>query len=205
MEYVIHLTDKCNLNCTYCYENKKNMDISFEHIKDLIEYVIGEKHKYAIIFFYGGEPLLQKDYIKKTIDYIDSKKCTTDFYYGIATNGTLLDDDFIQYMKENKFVNVAYSIDGIKESQDLNRKTVDGSGTFDIVEKNAKKILNNFSDAIAMSVVTKNNLKYLYKNVEYLIELGFKCINLQFDYSQDWQDEDLDEIKKQYIKVAEIY
>ena len=23
MEYIIHLTDKCNLNCAYCYEKKE--------------------------------------------------------------------------------------------------------------------------------------------------------------------------------------
>ncbi len=205
MEYVIHLTDKCNLNCTYCYENKRNNDILFEDIKNLIDYEVSQKQKYSIIIFYGGEPLLQKNMIKDTINYINSKKSKTNFYYGITTNGTLLDDDFIKYMKENKFVNIAYSIDGTQETQDLNRKTVDGKGTFDIVKENAKKLLNSFDEVIAMSVITRNNLSNLYKNVEYLIETGFKCINLLFDYSQDWQDEDLDEIKKQYSRIAEIY
>ena len=205
MEYVIHLTEKCNLNCTYCYENKTGKDISFEDIKNLIDYEISRKQKYCIIMFYGGEPLLQKNTIKNTINYINSKKCKTVFYYALTTNGTLLDDDFIKYMKENIFVSIAYSFDGQKETQDLNRRTIDGKGTFDIVEKNAKKILNSFDDVIAMCVITKNNLSNLSKNVEYLIEMGFKYINLLFDYLQNWQDEDLMEIKKQYNKIAEIY
>ena len=205
MEYIVHLTEKCNLNCTYCYENKRNKDISFENIKNLIDYEISRKQKYSIIIFYGGEPLLQKSMIKNTIDYINSKNCKTDFYFGITTNGTLLDDDFIKYMKENKFINVAYSIDGMKETHDLNRKTIDGNGTFDIVQTNAKKLLYYFNEVVAMSVITRNNLFNLSKNVEYLIDMGFKYINLLFDYSQDWQDEDLKEIKKQYNEVAEIY
>ena len=205
MEYIIHLTEKCNLNCAYCYENKRNKDISFEDIKNLIDYEINRKQKYCIITFYGGEPLLQKSMIKDTIDYINSKKSKTEFYYGITTNGTLLDDDFIKYIKENKFINVAYSIDGMQESHDLNRKTIDGKETFNIVEKNAKKVLNCFDDVVAMSVITKNNLSNLSKNVKYLIDMGFKYINLLFDYSQDWQDKDLYEIKKQYNEIAEIY
>ena len=205
MEYIVHLTEKCNLNCTYCYENKRNKDISFENIKNLIDYEISRKQKYSIIIYYGGEPLLQKSMIKNTIDYINSKNCKTDFYFGITTNGTLLDDDFIKYMKENKFINVAYSIDGMKETHDLNRKTIDGNGTFDIVQTNAKKLLYYFNEVVAMSVITRNNLFNLSKNVEYLIDMGFKYINLLFDYSQDWQDEDLKEIKKQYNEVAEIY
>ncbi len=205
MEYIIHLTEKCNLNCTYCYENKKNKEISFEIIKNLIDYEINRKQAYSIIVFYGGEPLLQKNVIRDTINYINIKKSKTNFYYGITTNGTLLDEDFIKYMKENKFIHVAYSIDGMKETQNLNRKTADGKGTCDIVEKNAKKLLKLYDGAISMSVITRNNLSQLHKNVEYLIEMGFKCINLLFDYSQDWQDEDLDEIRKQFNKIAEIY
>ena len=205
MEYIIHLTDKCNLNCAYCYEKKRNRDISFENIKNLIDYEISQKQKYSIIVFYGGEPLLQKNIIKDTIAYINSKKAKTDFYYGITTNGTLLDNDFIKYMKENKFINIAYSIDGMKSTHDLNRLTIDGTGTFDIVEKNAKTLLKNFDSVVAMSVITKNNLSKLSENVEYLINIGFKCINLLFDYFQDWQDEDLDEIRKQCIKITEIY
>ena len=205
MEYIIHLTEKCNLNCTYCYEKKRNKDISFEDIKNLIDYEISKKQKYSIIIFYGGEPLIQKNMIKSTIDYINSKKCKTDFYYGITTNGTLLDDDFIKYMKQNKFVNIAYSIDGMKPTHDLNRLTIDGKGTFDIVEKNAKNLLKAFNSVVAMSVITRDNLINLSKNVEYLIEMGFKYINLLFDYSQDWQDEDLDEIRKQYNEIAQIY
>lgn len=45
MEYIIHLTEKCNLNCTYCYENKKNKDISFENIKNVVNNVENEYPK----------------------------------------------------------------------------------------------------------------------------------------------------------------
>ena len=205
MEYIIHLTEKCNLNCTYCYEKKRNRNISFEDIKELVDYEISQKQKYSIIIFYGGEPLLQKNLIKDTIAYINSKKAETTFYYGITTNGILLDEDFIKYMKENKFVNIAYSIDGMESTHDLNRLTIDKKGTFAIVEKNAKILLKTFDAVTAMSVITKNNLRKLSENVAYLINLGFKCINLLFDYSQDWQDEDLNEIRKQYAKITEIY
>lgn len=74
MNYIIHLTDNCNLNCKYCYENKKNSEIDFEYIKDIIDYEIKQKNKFAGLAFYGGEPLLKKELIYKTIEYINSKK-----------------------------------------------------------------------------------------------------------------------------------
>ena len=119
MEYVIHLTDKCNLNCTYCYENKKSNDIDFENIKLIVDNEIKKEAKSTIIYFYGGEPLLQRKLIEDTIEYVKSKKSKTKFFYGITTNGILLDEKFVRYMKKNRFVNIAYSIDGIKEPLDL--------------------------------------------------------------------------------------
>lgn len=209
MNYVIHLTNRCNLKCKYCYEKKNNNDIEFENIKNIVNKEISQKSRFVNINFYGGEPLLRKDLIIKTIDYIkDRKKETkseTKFVFGITTNGTLLDKDFIKYMKNNNFVSVGYSFDGNEKSQNLNRLTIDDKSTFDIVAKNAKLLLDKFNKAVAMMVLTKNNLTYLQDNIQFLIKIGFTRINIQFDYKYDWQDSDIPEIRRQFEKVAEIY
>ena len=205
MNYILHLTDYCNLNCKYCYENKREKELSIENIKAIIDYEIKQKNKNSNIVFYGGEPLLKKDIIYQTIDYIKSKKSKTKFYFGMTTNGTLIDDEFIKYMKDNKFINVAYSFDGIKEVQNLNRIKIDNTGSFDIVEQNAKKMLKELDNVVAMVVVTKNNIEKLEESVKYLLNLGFKTINLQFDYLTKWEDSDLQIIKEQYSKVGQIY
>lgn len=205
MNYTIHLTEKCNLKCKYCYEERGNKEISFENIKLLIDNEIDKKTKNVVLTFYGGEPLLKKNLIYETIDYIKSKKSKTKFYFGMTTNGMLLDEEFIEYINQNNFLNIAYSFDGNKEIQNLNRVTVKGEGTFDIVEKNAKELLKKHKNVVAMIVVTKNNIDKLEESIKYLIGLGFKSFNLLFDYLQDWQDEDLIIIKEQYNKVAEIY
>lgn len=205
MNYIIHLTQRCNLRCKYCYESKNNKDISFKNIQQLIENEIKTKRDYAVLTFYGGEPLLRKDLIYDTIDYIKSIKSKTKFYFGMTTNGTLLDDQFIKFIKQNNFLNIAYSFDGLKETQNLNRCMPNGEGTFDIVEGNAKELLKNHQNVVAMVVVTKNNIRMLKENIEYLIKIGFKNFNLLFDYLYNWQDEDLKIIKEQYNKVADIY
>ena len=110
----------------------------------------------------------------------------------------------INLIKENEFT-VAYSIDGGKLVQNLNRITADGKETFDIVEKNAKKMLKAVKTTIAMAVITKNNLEYLAESVKYLYDIGFRYINLLFDYTQNWEDEDLIVIKDQYSKLINFY
>lgn len=205
MNYILHLTQHCNLKCKYCYENKGVNELSFENIKLLIDTEVNKKTPYVSFSFYGGEPLIKKNLIYKTIEYIKTKKSRNKFYFGITTNGTLLDDEFIKFMSENKFINIAYSFDGKRETQNLNRITVKGEETFNIVASNAKKILSICKNAVAMMVVTKNNIRDLSENVKYIIEFGFRRINLLFDYLQDWQEEDLKIIKEQYNKVAEVH
>ena len=125
MNYTLHLTDFCNLKCKYCYENKKEKNISYDNIKFLIDNEIKSNSEHCFISFFGGEPLLRKDLIYKTIDYIKSKKESEKFYFGMTTNGVFMDNEFIKYIKKNNFINIAYSFDGIKEVQNLNRVTVD--------------------------------------------------------------------------------
>lgn len=205
MNYILHLTDNCNLNCKYCYENKRKKELSIQNIKSIIDYEIKQKNKISNIIFYGGEPLLKKDIIYQTIDYIKNKKSKTKFLFGITTNGTLIDDEFIAFMKNNKFSNIAFSFDGNEYVQNLNRNTLDEKGSFDIVENNAKKIIKAFNNVVAMVVVTKNNIEKLEESVKYLLQIGFKSVNLQFDYTAKWEDRDLQVIKEQYSRVGQIY
>jgi len=205
MNYILHLTDCCNLNCKYCYENKSNNELFIENIKHIIDYEIKQKNKISNIVFYGGEPLLKKDMIYQTIEYINAKRSKTKFYFGITTNGTLIDNEIINFMKNNKFINIAYSFDGVKDVQNLNRITLDQKGSFDIVEHNAKKVIKELDNVVAMVVVTKNNIEKLEDSVKYLLEIGFKIINLQFDYTAKWEDCDLKKIKEKYFKVGQIY
>lgn len=206
MNYIIHLTEDCNLNCRYCYEKNKSQDeIPFEYIKRIIDNESNNVEGYSVITFYGGEPLIKKNLIKDTIEYVKTHKTKKKFYYGITTNGILLDDEFLKYMSKNNFINVAYSFDGIEEAHNLNRVSHNGEGTYKMVYKNAKKLLKYFKGAVAMCVITKNNIKYLAESVKHLIDIGFFRINILFDYSGNWKDEDLTEIKKQCTDVGQVY
>lgn len=117
----------------------------------------------------------------------------------------MLDDDIISYMKNNNFINIGYSIDGMRETYELNRIDTNGKSNYNIVLSNAQKLLDSFDSVVAMSVVTKNNIVNLSKNVDFLIKFGFKYINLLFDYTYDWKDQDLVLIKQQIKEVSDIY
>ena len=205
MNYTLHLTNTCNLNCAYCFQEKKGGSLSFDNIKMLLDREADTSTK-SVITFFGGEPLLEKNLIYKIVEYTkilqETKKMQ--FTLNMTTNGTLLDADFIGFVDKNS-INISYSIDGKCDSHNLNRKTIKNEDTFTIVETNAKKLLEIQPYAIAMPVVTKNNILNIKNNIRYIFSLGFKRIVCGFDYTADWQDEDVNTIKKAYEELAELY
>lgn len=205
MNYTLHLTEQCNLRCKYCYQEKGNRELSFDNIKSLLDNESNTSKKCTITFF-GGEPLLKKDLIYKTVKYAKALENKKDikFNFKMNTNGTLLDDDFIKFSSEN-FIHICYSIDGNKNIHNLNRNTASNDNTFDIVNSNAKKLLNSQPYAIAMLVVTINNLYDIRNSVEYLFSLGFKYIICALDYTANWNDEDIKRLKVAYGDLAELY
>lgn len=115
-------------------KEKEKGDKDYEKDKNLVENSIG-------LAFYGGEPLLRFDFIKKCITYFEfldwgDKKLKHHF----TTNGSLLSDKIINYLIKHK-IRPLISIDGPKSEHDKNRVfEKNGNGSFDTVISNFKKM-----------------------------------------------------------------
>ena len=111
------MTTDCNFKCKYCYENyKEHYQLNEEKLIDTIRFIMnyGKKDK-ILLEFLGGEPLLKKDLIYKAVGYINRNYSDIIVKYYITTNGSLLDDEFIKFMKENLFT-IRLSFDGNKKN-----------------------------------------------------------------------------------------
>lgn len=147
---LLQVTQRCNLRCEYCiYSEHKNLstrchsnkEMSFEIAKRAIEFY-GEHSldtDEKVIGFYGGEPLLNFELIKKIIEYSNKYFKGNEIQYTITTNATLLNDDIITFFADNN-VTMTISLDGPKAIQDKNRKFPNGEGTYDIVIEKIKRI-----------------------------------------------------------------
>lgn len=207
MNYSLYLVDNCNLNCNYCYEKNSHSSriLSFENIKKIIDYEVKSKSKIVVLTFYGGEPLLKKSLIYDISSYIKSLKSKTKFLFNMTTNGTLIDDEFVEFFKNNEFISLSISIDGTPESQNKNRIMKSGENSYNLVSENAKKLLIRPDVVVAVPVITKNNIKYICDNFKNLLIIGFKKINFQFDLTANWNDNDLEIIKKEFESISNIY
>lgn len=151
----LQVTQNCNLRCEYCpytgnyYNNRthcnKKMDINLA-IKG-IEFLFEHSRECSMvnIAFYGGEPLLEFDLIKKCIEYANKKFSGRNLTYSLTTNGILLTDEIMKYFVDNNIL-LTISLDGPKEVHDRFRVFPNGSGSFELVYNKLKHFKALFKD-----------------------------------------------------------
>ena len=124
MNLTLHLTDNCNMDCTYCLREKCPKDMTEEVLFKACDLSFS-KGKIAGLCFFGGEPLLKKDLIYKALDYCEEKASKTGIKFSckMTTNGTLLDEEFILRAKKAN-MGIGLSFDG--KAQDVCRFFVGG-------------------------------------------------------------------------------
>lgn len=151
---ILQVTQNCNLKCSYCpyawdgymerQHNKKNM--SWKTAKKALDFFIRNSYESdeLAVSFYGGEPLLEFDLIKKCITYITSIVKSKPITFHMTTNGTLINREFLDFIGGFDF-GIYISLDGPKEAHDKNRKFgINGKGTFEKIYANLKLITNEY-------------------------------------------------------------
>lgn len=138
----------CNLACGYCfYLSKATLPkgpgqgrMSDETLELLIrQYIEGVTAPEVVFSWQGGEPtLMGLDFFRRVVE-LEKKyaKPNQIVQNDLQTNGTLLDEEWVLFLKENRFL-VGLSIDGPKDIHDAFRVAKDGSPTFDKVFAAAK-------------------------------------------------------------------
>lgn len=171
------LTEKCNLNCEYCYEKVSNEYIKrrtmhWETAKvaiDLFFSVLREnKREIANIRFFGGEPLIEFNLMMKCIKYINENfSDIKQKNYILNTNGTLISKERAVKLKEQEVL-VIISIDGTKDYHDLQRKYLSNKGSFDDVDKSIDILAAEGCRIAVTNVCTNNNYYHLHELVDYI-------------------------------------
>ena len=128
-QVVLLVTQSCNLNCKYCYEDFKTsaqMPVTLcQKIlkKEFCNAIKDPNTQFLAITFLGGEPLLNFELIKEIAEWLWSKEQTIPYSLDIRTNGTLMTGDVKKWFAANKHkISAALSLDGLNENQKNNRK-----------------------------------------------------------------------------------
>lgn len=163
--FVICPTLDCNLTCPYCFERfdcNRNESMTDEMLLSVFEFIqqftINRGRKGHVSFF-GGEPLLEKNYEvdKKIFEFLKKYNMTCD----IVTNGSTIDSEKIYHLiKDNCDIitNIQVSMDGTKKYHDKMKRKINGSGTFDLVIDNIYLLLEMGIDVNVRINISKNNV-----------------------------------------------
>ncbi len=162
----------CNLNCSYCFYLEKEKLFSqnedFRMADDVLEAYIKQtiKSQNAPIvdfIWQGGEPtLLGVDYFRKVVEIQKKYAHGKDIRNAFQTNGVLLDDEWCEFFKENKFL-VGISIDGPEDIHNRYRLTKNDKGAFSLVMRGMECLKKHNIDFNTLTSVQRENA---YKALE---------------------------------------
>ncbi|MGB9854530.1 MAG: TIGR04084 family radical SAM/SPASM domain-containing protein [Candidatus Bathyarchaeales archaeon] len=194
MFFHVFLTTECNLECRYCFgEALEDMDDEFDDFN--VDYVLPKRISYdievlnsfcrrdpeCVLIFYGGEPLLCAEEIKRIMDAVQAK------HFIIQTNGVFL--DCLEPAYVNRLSAILVSLDGDEALTDYYR----GKGVYRKVIDNLRWIKRNGFKGEIIARMTVMEPTDIYKHVLWLLnnsEFPFTSVHWQLNagfWSNDFQ------------------
>ncbi len=214
----LNICHDCNMRCGYCFadggsyhtaRDYMSLDVAKKAVDFLIQNSGGRKS--LEIDFFGGEPLLNLDVIKDTVEYAKERAAESgkEFSFTLTTNCVLLDDETIEYLNKEMY-NVVLSIDGRKKTHDSVRKSLDNT-SYEKIADNIKRFraVRGDKSYYVRGTFTARNLDFA-QDILALNDMGFDQISVEpvvLDESSPLaiKEQHIDAIKDEYDRFANIY
>ena len=212
----LNIIHGCNLRCKYCFADEGEYNghkgvMSVETAKKAIDYVVkrsGPRRNIEIDLF-GGEPTMIMDKVKEIIAYAreNEKAWNKNIRFTMTTNATLLTEEMMDFM-DKEMGNIILSLDGRKEVNDNVRIKVDGSGSYDDILPNIKRMIEKRDKSkhyYVRGTFTGANTDF-YEDVKAMVNEGFREISiepvvLEKGHFLELKEEHLPEIFENYDKL----
>lgn len=169
-------TERCNLDCRYCYlprpMRRRGFSMRAEELCRALT-ILRTYFSSALprgvrpeVVFHGSEPLLARDAVFEGIE-----RFCNDFRFGLQTNATLLEDEAIDFLAKHE-VSIGISLDAHRaQIADLTRRDWRGNGSFNKVAA-ALERLADYPSFSVICTVSKANVRSLTKIIEFFHRNG---------------------------------
>ena len=171
----------CNLDCKYCfylekeklYPGENQWRMSDEVLEEYIRQYIRSQPSPEINFAWqGGEPiLLGVEFFRKAVALQEKFAGEKTIFNAIQTNGTLIDDEWCEFLASNKFL-VGLSIDGPAELHDKHRVDKRQQPTFAAVMRGLELLKKHGVEFNTLTVVNRANSLQPLKVYHFLKSIG---------------------------------
>ena len=212
----LHVAHTCNLNCSYCFASQGKYQgdralMSFEVGKQAFDFLIANSgtRKNLEVDFFGGEPLMNWDVVKRLVAYARSieKEHNKNFRFTLTTNGMLIDDDVIEFANK-EMSNVVLSLDGRREVNDHFRRDYAGKGSYDTIVPKFQRLVESRGgkNYYVRGTFTHNNVDFT-NDLFHMADLGFTELSMEPvvcppDDPYALTEEDLPKLFEQYEILA---
>lgn len=163
LHLILMPTERCNLRCSYCYEDFKHGHMHREVIDGIKKLISSRANKidYLEIGWFGGEPLLNVNIISEISLHIRELQRTAGFRYfaNMTTNGVLLSKAVFEQLLEFGVTNFQISLDGTSDIHDRTRAFKNGMGSFKKIWNNLlqiKETVGSFNIVLRVHVMRQN-------------------------------------------------
>ena len=167
------VTSRCNARCEHCGSSCGDFvpkdEITKEEIWGVLDDIAAHYNPRKIMLFItGGEPLVKKD-LFEIMDYANK----LGFYWGMTTNGILIDEKVVEKMVKTNMKTISVSIDGLEELHESFRRV---PGSFKKIIKGLKLMQNcpSIVDIQVTTCVNKKNVDQLEEIFQLVKEIGIK-------------------------------
>ncbi len=223
---ILNVTEDCNFRCKYCYlseaydftRNRTTKKMSFETARAAIDYYykllddcrFKRPNKRVNINFFGGEPLLEFELLKKTVEYAKANT-TREIAFNITTNGYLLTDKISDFLVENNFY-ISVSLDGAKKNN-TQRVLANNIETFDRIVDNLKNFKRRYPYYTNIGILSVYDINTdLDENVDFFKDPELPPVlratgvsNNNTDYYDQFQDSDYERFRNTMLRLRQEY
>ncbi len=183
----LHVTNSCNLRCSYCYidKNQESMsqDTAYQSIDAIFRSALIHGFKRVQLKYAGGEASLRLAQVVEMHDYALqlSQKHAIALGASILSNGVYLSPRAMEELKK-RHIGMALSLDGTGTYQDHQRSFRNGFGSFQYVDRTIHKLLQNGIIPSISITVSQRNIDGLPELMEYILD---RALPFSFSYYRE--------------------
>jgi uncharacterized protein len=204
----------CNLRCRYCIVDQGSFGgprqrMSKQVASQAVDLLLRESGEAAqcTLNFSGGEPMLNWAVVRDAITYCQEQAARhgKQVHYDLKTNGTLLDDENIAFIKEQR-IGVKLSLDGPPAVHDRMRPTMSGRGSHDTVVAGLSQLLRECAEQVSIRATLTRFSPPVSELLDYLSGFGagrvglLRVIAQSEDYALD--PAAVEHLKAEYTQLA---
>jgi len=215
----LHISHRCNLACRYCFASyasasSEEKDMSWEIARTAIDFLLKNsgKKKNLQVDFFGGEPLLNFEVVKKAVKYgkEESAREGKSIKFTLTTNALLLDDEKIDFLNREN-ISLILSLDGSPAVHDRMRLLPSGKGSHNEVLTRIKKAVSSRrgEDYYIRGTYTRDSMNF-FDSARYFLDEGLNNFSLEPVAARGEEPysirvQDLPFIEKEYEKLAKLF